>query len=574
MNENIFRNALVAGAERVTAWAGLLDRINVFPVADGDTGRNLVISLAPLRRIQATPEETARALLFSARGNAGNIAARFFHAFIAVDSRDKIPEGIRRGREQAWQAVGDPRPGTMLTFFDGLARTMAEIPEDLDGTWMRDAIGSLARVVLDTTAMLPKLERAGVVDSGALGMFLFFDGYLHALAGKPNELCDIASVFVGRLRIRDNGDDHPESGYCVDLVLSPRNGIETQVAALSEIGESLVVIRGEDYLKVHLHTPDRERVRRHMETFGNVIRWAEDDLEAQTAAFSETGTRAIQVMTDAAGSLTREHARSLGIVLLDSYINLGEQSLPESCLSPEMLYGEMRKGTPISTSQASVQERRQCYESAVSLYGKVLYLCVGSYFTGNYETALRWKTDHDSGGALTVIDTGCAGGRLGLLAAVTAAFSHQTADPEKVIAFAGNAISRCREYIFIDRLQYLAAGGRMSKTGAFFGDMIHMKPVISPQPDGAKKVGMVRNRRDQVAFALARLAEGLPRESRTAVWLEYTDNADWLESAVRPEIEKRFPQAEILIKPLSLTTGAHTGPGSWGIAFVTEASSS
>ncbi|MBE0556222.1 MAG: hypothetical protein IH628_03235, partial [Proteobacteria bacterium] len=71
-----FAPALIAGFERVTAWADLLDEINVFPVADGDTGRNLVVSLAPLRQVGRGREQTVRELLLSARGNSGNIAAR------------------------------------------------------------------------------------------------------------------------------------------------------------------------------------------------------------------------------------------------------------------------------------------------------------------------------------------------------------------------------------------------------------------------------------------------------------------------------------------------------------------
>ena len=69
-----FQKAWMAGVERVSAWADLLDRINVFPVADGDTGRNLVVSLAPLRRLDQERSKMVTALLLSARGNSGNIA--------------------------------------------------------------------------------------------------------------------------------------------------------------------------------------------------------------------------------------------------------------------------------------------------------------------------------------------------------------------------------------------------------------------------------------------------------------------------------------------------------------------
>ncbi|MCL2669702.1 MAG: hypothetical protein FWE89_03360, partial [Syntrophaceae bacterium] len=112
--ETTFAAALIAGFEQLTAWAELLDEINVFPVADGDTGRNLVLSLAPLRRADQDRERTIRELLLAARGNSGNIAARFLSGLLMAESIETMGSAAREGRDRAWQAVADPRPGTML----------------------------------------------------------------------------------------------------------------------------------------------------------------------------------------------------------------------------------------------------------------------------------------------------------------------------------------------------------------------------------------------------------------------------------------------------------------------------
>ena len=124
--------------------------------------------------------------------------------------------------------------------------------------------------------------------------------------------------------------------------------------------------------------------------------------------------------------------------------------------------------------------------------------------------------------------------------------------------------SAAEEYVFLDRLQYLAAGGRLSKSGAFFGDMLHMKPIISPQADGARKAGVVRDRAGQLRFALEKLRGALKGEGKALIMLEYTDNAPWVTETVRPEIARRYPEAEILVHPMSLTSGAHMGPGDLG----------
>ncbi len=110
----------------------------------------------------------------------------------------------------------------------------------------------------------------------------------------------------------------------------------------------------------------------------------------------------------------------------------------------------------------------------------------------------------------------------------------------------------------------------MSKTGAFFGDVLHIKPIISPCPDGARKMGVARSTKDQVKFAFRRLDKDLPKDQEATLFLEYTDNMEWLKGEIEPEIERRFPSVKVILQSLSLTTAAHVGPGSWGIAFLAE----
>jgi hypothetical protein len=277
-------------------------------------------------------------------------------------------------------------------------------------------------------------------------------------------------------------------------------------------------------------------------------------------------------MTDAAGSIARDLAQRLGITLLNSYIAVGNHFLPETYVNPSQLFAAMRAGAKVSTSQASVVERYECYHNVMKFYDQVLYLCVGSFYTGNYDVAIRWKAENDPDDRMTIIDTGVASGKLGLVTRTVAEFSLDVTDPLKVIAFARGAIQNVQEYIFLDTLQFLAAGGRMSKTSAFFGDVLHIKPIVSPCPDGARKIGVVRSLSDQMKFAFRCLEQNILKDQKAALLLEYSDNKDWLEGEIKPEIERRFPLMRIIVQPLSLSTAAHVGPGSWGIAFLTEKS--
>ena len=566
-----FKKAFISGVERVAAWSDILDEINVFPVADGDTGRNLVISMTPLRQFNQDPENTINRLLLSARGNSGNIAAQFFSGFLKADSFADLPDAVESGRERAWKAVNKPVAGTMLTVFDELAEFFKKDTIEDKNEYVSQVITHLEKATLSTNKLLPKLERAGVVDSGALGMYIFLESFFNRLIGRQENLMPITKKFKGFLQISSSFQEDTEAGYCVDTVVRFDDTTPGNIGSLSECGESMVVIEHEDYLKVHLHTDNREEARKKIESIGHVVNWTDDNMDSQIKKFKRQNKhKAIHIMTDAAGSVTREDSNNLGFTLLDSYILAGDKSLPETHFPSSELYKSMRDGVKISTSQASVFERHQYYQRILAQYKEVLYICVGSVYTGNYETVRDWKKINDPDNRLTVIDTGFASGRLGIIVIATARHAMLSDNSESVIRYAKRAVDLCDEYIFLGRLKYLAAGGRLSKTNAIFGDMFKVKPIVRPTSEGVKKVAAVRNREGQLKFALDKIEKTMNPDSSPLIMLQYTDNRSWVEHIVKEEIIKLLPLCEIILQPLSLTTSVHTGPGTWALAFLPE----
>jgi len=564
-------NGLAAGYERMVAWADILDRINVYPVPDGDTGRNLVITLGACRNTNGDLNSLSREILLSARGNSGNIAAGFLAGFLTCKDLASLPESAEAGRNLAYQAVPSPQPGTMISLFDTLVTSLKRTPPAETGKWVESVIHDMQEAVRNTTEQLPELRKAGVVDAGALGMLVFFDPLLNTLAGRAVRPSLFTDDLKGSFNLSGTWQDREYQGYCLDVLLKVEHEGREVMKHIMDVGESVVAMPDGACLKVHLHATDREKARQELTAVGAILSWAEDDLAEQTFRFGELKkNQAIHIMTDAAGSITRDLAQSLGITLLNSYIAVGNRFLPETYMDPSQFFSAMKAGAKVSTSQASVVERHECYNNVMKLYDRVLYLCVGSFYTGNYNIAIQWKAEKDPEDRMTIIDTGVASGKLGLIARAAAEVASTVSDPSEVVSFARNAIQEVQEYIFLDKLQFLAAGGRMSKTGAFFGDVLHIKPIVSPYPDGARKIEVVRSTRDQVKFAFLRLEQELSKDQGATLLLEFTDNQEWLEEEIKPEIEYRFPLVKIIMEPFSLTSAAHMGPGSWGIAFLRE----
>lgn len=241
--DDLIRKSFVAGVERMVAWADLLDEINVYPVADGDTGRNLSISLAPLRFAGEEKDKVVRKLLLAARGNSGNIASQFFSAFYGAESLSGLKQAVQEGNARAWKAVADPRLGTMLSVFDALEEILCR--QDFTGSPQsaEDLVAHLEQAVLETRDTLPKLKNAGVVDAGALGMYIFFEAFFHALAGAENAGRPVTDVFKGHLKISSTFQEVSEAGYCVDFVVKADARTSADLARLAGSQESAVIIR-------------------------------------------------------------------------------------------------------------------------------------------------------------------------------------------------------------------------------------------------------------------------------------------------------------------------------------------
>jgi len=565
---NLLQQGYAAGYAHLSGWAGLLDRINVFPVADADTGANLRVTLAPLREPGWKPLELAGRLVQGATGNSGNIAAPFLAEMVLAEGMEALPDHIRLGRDRAWQALADPRRGTMLDVMDALVEQFPQYPDLTSGfpsllAGLQDAVGA-------THQKMPDLQEAGVVDAGALGLYCFLAGFFHTLSGAKLPLKSPTQLFPGRLRIAQTYQASTTPLHCVETFFRPHaQGRKPDLQQLASEGESLVLSTRNSGMKIHVHTSDPQHLQKELQAMGEVVSWQEEPISVHRTEAAVLGGQGgcAHILTDAAGSLPRSLAQAHDITLLESYIVDGLSARPESLCRPEEVYGKMRQGDRVTTAQASLLERHAHYQSACELYGPCLYLCVGSRFTGNYAVARDWQQTHGGGYRFQVMDTGAASGRLAVIALLTSRFARSAASYAAVWDYGQKMVETCREYVFIDCLRYLVAGGRVGRVSGLFGDLLHCKPVVSPMSEGVRKMGMVRTPRGQVAFARERLLAEVEDSPNTVLFLQYSDNRAWVEEHVLSMIQELRPRAECHLVPLSLTSGVHMGPDTWSLAF-------
>ena len=306
------REMLRHGVSHLAKHAARVNDLNVFPVPDGDTGTNMVMTmrqgLDAIRKDTATVAQTAHAFaaatVFGARGNSGVIVSQFFRGMSEglSDLRDAdcaaFIEALDRGCDYAYAAVAKPVEGTLLTVLHDATDAVlakADTLHSIDA--VIDAFLAKARISLDNTPkLLPILKKAGVVDSGGAGMVYFFEGVQRYLRGEAPTVTDTTTASDATA---DLSHFHKNSdfslGYCTEVLLQlTGDGFEYEDfrQGLAPLGDSLVSSLEGDKVKVHIHTPTPENILAYCHGFGEFLSLKIENMSVQHSGTAKKLLRA------------------------------------------------------------------------------------------------------------------------------------------------------------------------------------------------------------------------------------------------------------------------------------------
>jgi DAK2 domain fusion protein YloV len=330
------------------AYAAKIDALNVYPVPDGDTGTNMLLTvravlekvstLSDLRR-EAAVQVVSRAALMGARGNSGVILSQMLRGAGEALSEARVLDAealavaLTGAKERAYAAVQNPVEGSMLSVIKDAAvaaqscvkRGEKDRLEVLKAA-AREAHASVKR----TPELLGILKEAGVVDAGGLGVAVILDGLIAALSGEePVPDLDEANSAVDGERLKETVTHSAQEawGYCTEFIVNGFTGSAKEFEArIHHIGKSVLVILNDDLVKVHLHTQDPGGALTYAGNFGRLSGVKVDDLEAQTRArveseappisFSETAAK-LGVVVASQGIGNRQLFESMGAVVVE-----------------------------------------------------------------------------------------------------------------------------------------------------------------------------------------------------------------------------------------------------------------
>ena len=582
---NALASALVSGVHRVIGEQDLLNHINVFPVADGDTGTNLSLSLGAALDVLEAPGDkhlgtllaaVADALLDGARGNSGAIVAQFFQG--VSDSAGELTrfttytfsKAISAGSSYAHDALSNPREGTILTviaeFADSVARHVAEV-RDGDFATLLDGAVAHSRTALDKTQeQLDVLRKAGVVDAGAKGFVTLIDGmYRHLIHGEVAEEPDLSVLHADDAAVAMAGtDEDSEYRYCTECLVTGTDINRRKLReALSELGDSLVLAGTKRKAKVHVHVNDPEIVFDVCRHYGSVSAEKADDMHRQSHS-SHDAASTFAVITDSAADIADEDMERLDIHMVPCRVQFGNRGyLDKVSITANEFFAELATNpSHPTTSQPSPGDFRRQFQFLASHFPDVLSINLTAVASGTYEAALSAAERTNAPGRIHVINSRNASLGQGLLVAFAAECAHAGLSIEKTLAAVNALIPLTRTFGVLDDMKYAVRGGRLPSWVRTIARLLNVTPFIRTTDEGSiAGSGFAIGRRDRTrkfAKHVINHARSMGALTLAIGHASCPEEARELEAHLRRELPN--------IKRLSVTEigaglGVHAGPG-------------
>ena len=362
MELSVLKKMLIGGAKKILDNKQTLNDMNVFPIPDGDTGTNMDKTMSgvlwALMEIGDRDLESAdfdklyTGALMNSQGNSGVILSQWLKGFLkAFKDYDELDAGslyaaFLAGTESAYNAVAEPVEGTFLTVCRK-AQENAEENLDEDTTieqFMKDVVDGAAEALKQTPELLPILKEYDVLDSGAMGFVCLVTGMLESLdesfSVDLSSFASVAKVTGTTAAVGMGGEGLAEFGYCTEMIIQMEDekakGFNEELVRsdMRDFGNSLVLVRDGNQVKIHIHTLKPESVMAYYHKFGEFVKLKIENMTIQHHETLIAAKKEVAIVAVADGDGFENIFKELGAAQVargGQSDNLSLQVLVESC---------------------------------------------------------------------------------------------------------------------------------------------------------------------------------------------------------------------------------------------------
>jgi DegV family protein with EDD domain len=580
----------IAGARKVIEHQVELNKINVFPVNDGDTGTNLastiravIDSLHPHRSYKITADRIAETTLINARGNSGIIFAQFIYGMsmetgnFKTITTSQFAQSIKNSVRYIYEAVSNPVEGTMLTVIKDWANYIYENRNKITdfNEMFISSLSVLNKSLIETKSKLAVLAKANVVDAGARGFVFFVEGIIEFITSRNlKELVQVKAETGVFEKIEESIPEKVDFRFCTEALIknSSIDNISMR-SKLEKYGNSIVIAGSDRMRRIHLHTNTPAELFNDLRLTGTLAFQKADDMVRQSDVVYNRKWK-IALVTDSTCDLSQDLIDNYQINMLPININFGENHyLDKITIQPEQFYNLLKENKDYpKSSQVNEKSFTNLYSHLASHYDSVIAIHLSDKLSGTYSSSQKaaQAISKEFNKPISVINSKNLSGALGLIVlraakAIAEGYSH-----DQVVILSESWVKKLKIFVSVRDIKYLIRGGRLSATKGLLARILNVNPIVSIDESGKAIVfDKAFNQKANMEKVMGHIKK-LYQENKIWNYIVLHANnpeaAQWYSEKMEA-LTMKTPASVVNISPI---IGANAGIGAASVAFLFE----
>jgi DegV family protein with EDD domain len=580
----------IAGARKVIEHQVELNKINVFPVNDGDTGTNLastiravIDSLHPHRSYKITADRIAETTLINARGNSGIIFAQFLYGMsmetgnFKTITTSQFAQSIKNSVRYIYEAVSNPVEGTMLTVIKDWANYIYENRNKITdfNEMFISSLSVLNKSLIETKSKLAVLAKANVVDAGARGFVFFVEGIIEFITSRNlKELVQVKAETGVFEKIEESIPEKVDFRFCTEALIknSSIDNISMR-SKLEKYGNSIVIAGSDRMRRIHLHTNTPAELFNDLRLTGTLAFQKADDMVRQSDVVYNRKWK-IALVTDSTCDLSQDLIDNYQINMLPININFGENHyLDKITIQPEQFYNLLKENKDYpKSSQVNEKSFTNLYSHLASHYDSVIAIHLSDKLSGTYSSSQKaaQAISKEFNKPISVINSKNLSGALGLIVlraakAIAEGYSH-----DQVVILSESWVKKLKIFVSVRDIKYLIRGGRLSATKGLLARILNVNPIVSIDESGKAIVfDKAFNQKANMEKVMGHIKK-LYQENKIWNYIVLHANnpeaAQWYSEKMEA-LTMKTPASVVNISPI---IGANAGIGAASVAFLFE----
>ncbi|MBN2877201.1 MAG: DegV family EDD domain-containing protein [Bacilli bacterium] len=572
------------GTIKIVNMRKTLNDINVFPVPDADTGNNLASTMQAITKQAKKDPSFHRALetisesaLYGARGNSGVIFAQFVNGLRSASGGkeevtiEEFAEMVNASVNYTYASVSNPVEGTMLTVIKDWAASLAKIVKQKfdDVKHVFEQAFQHAKQSLELTKQrLAILQKNNVVDSGAFGFVLFLQG-INSYYNK--EILEAMNTETIEMDDTHRHDESVNFRYCTEgLVRTEQVLNESELRkVLDTYGDSLIIAKGLNIFRIHIHTNHPDQVFVELNKYGTVISQKVDNMILDIA-LDESKQKTL-VITDSIADLKQDYINDNNIVVLPMGVNAGGVDyFDKLTINNEILFDIIDNASEYpTTSTPTLKGIHDLLEKVTTRFEEILILSVASKLSATHGVLQEAiKPYVDSGKKIRLIDTLNNSITEGLLVKQAVDLLNEGKSLDEVVQVIEADKQKTSILVCLDTFKYAMMGGRVPKAVGKIGNFIRMRPIMTLDKEGhGAAYGMAFSKKGITKIIVKLVKKEMQAQGIKAYGLVHCLNEELVETyrTMFTEIIGFGPE---YITEVSSAVAIHSGIGTVAIGYI------